>query len=340
MPQLPTFTNVKHSLPESAFTDPAKAYASGYVGAWADPEIDGLLRDTVVEDGGKWSAEDVVYGMDAAEQGKGQLSLLTEEVARVFGRSAMPGPAQAIGDCVSHSVKNGILATVAAHVAAGVQGKPSVTPEAVGQGVFATEALYWWRGHGGDGWNCSEAILVAMKKTGAVVRRDYPDAGVDLSRYSAKVAHRYGVRPPDSATAKSFGDNLVSSATRCRSWEEARDLIAAGYGLSSCGSEGFSNRRDDWGVSERQGRWAHAMAAMGADDRPETHRKYGGGLILMAQSWGPSWNAGPRAIHGTHLEIPPGFFWARWNDVKSRDWTALAVNGWSNAHLREWQVDV
>lgn len=339
MPDLPFFRNVKDSLPHSSWDDPAAAYSSGYVGAWPDPESTERLQDAVMRAGGRWNAEDVAYSIGAVGQGAGKLSLITEAIAAVFGRSAMPGPAQTIGDCVSHNLRNAILGTYSVSVAAGLKGKPIVSAEAVAQGVFSTEVPYWWRSHSGDGWNCDEALAVSMKNAGAVIRQNYAAVNVDLTRYSSRIAHKFGSIPPDRTTAAPFGNNLVTSVTRCRSWEECRDLIAAGHALSSCGSEGFSNRRDEWGVSRREGRWAHAMAGMGADDRPETIRRYGCGLMLMGQSWGPNWNEGPRRVFGTTVDIPPGYFWARWDDVKARSWSAVSdVNGWRNAPLRPWRV--
>ena len=339
MPDLPYFSKVRDSLPLSSFDDPATAYSTGYIGAWADPALAEQLQDAVMRSGGKWRAEDVAYSIGAVDQGKGKLSLLTEAIASVFGRSAMPGPPQAIGDCVSHNLKNAILGTISVSILNGLQGKPVVSPEAVAQGVFSTEIPYWWRAHGGDGWNCDEALAVSMRHVGAVVRRNYESVRIDVSRYSARVAHKFGSIPPDRSTAAPFGENLVTSVTRCRTWEEVRDMIASGHALSSCGSEGFENSRDDWGVSRRQGRWAHAIAIFGADDRPETHKRYGCGLVLFPQSWGPNWNQGPRRIFGTSLEIPPGYFWARWLDVTNRSISAVStVNGWRNAPLPPWRI--
>jgi len=334
-----TFSEVRDSLPYSSWDDPAVAYSNGYVGAWPDPASTERLQDAVMRGGGTWSAEDVAYAVGAVDQGKGKLSLITEAIATVFGRSAMPGPAQQIGDCVAHNLKNAILGTIASSIVSGSQGKPIVTPEAVSQGVFSTEVPYWWRGHSGDGWNCDEALSVSMRHCGAVIRQHYTAVNVDLSRYSARVAHKFGSIPPDRTTAAPFGGNLVTTVTRCRTWEEARDMIASGHALSSCGSEGFSNTRDDWGVSRREGRWSHAMAGLAVDDRPEAHRRYGCGLVLMGQSWGPNWNQGPRKIWGTVLEIPHGYFWARWLDVERRSWSAVStVNGWANHRLPAWNL--
>ena len=339
MPNIPTWSSVKDSLPKSTWSDPFRAYSTGYVGTWNDPEGTERLKDAVISAGGYWHAEDVAYAIGAAGQGAGKLCLLTEEIAAVFGRQAMPGPAQQIGDCVVHNLKNAILATLSSNIRAGQQGKPNVTPEAIAQGVLSTEVPYWWRGSSGDGWSCDEALDVSINHAGAVLRQNYPTANVDLTNYSAKVAHRFGAKAPDRKTAEVFNDNLVTSVTRCRSWEEVRDMVASGQGLSSCGSEGWENQRDEWGVSRRQGRWAHALGVHGVDDRPEAWKRYGCGLVLVAQSWGSKWNSGPTLIYGTRIHIPAGYYWSRWTDFKNRTISAVStVQGWRNNRLPDWNL--
>jgi hypothetical protein len=70
------------------------------------------------------------------------------------------------------------------------------------------------------------------------------------------------------------------------------------------------------------------MSIIGADDRKEIHQKYGGPLVLLLNSWG-RFNAGPRKVLGTDIEIPEGSFWARWKDVARREYIAYSgVNGW------------
>ena len=79
------------------------------------------------------------------------------------------------------------------------------------------------------------------------------------------------------------------------------------------------------------------MAYIGADDRPETHRKYGGPLLLVLNSWGARWNSGPRGVMGTSLEIPQGSFWAKWSDLARRDAYAIAgLNGWPRKALPDY----
>jgi hypothetical protein len=121
------------------------------------------------------------------------------------------------------------------------------------------------------------------------------------------------------------------------SYEEVRDMLANGYGISSCGGESFSDVRDENGVSRRTAKgWAHAMAYAAADERPEIIKIYKEPLILVLQSWG-NWNSGPRTVLGTNIKIPVGAFWARWSDIKNRDAIAFSsFNGWKRKPLKSW----
>ncbi len=67
---------------------------------------------------------------------------------------------------------------------------------------------------------------------------------------------------------KNFGmKHKIRQATELDSFEEVRDFLYQGYGISTCGGEGWSSSRDSNGFSKRRGGWSHAMAYIGADDR-------------------------------------------------------------------------
>jgi hypothetical protein len=147
--------------------EPAKIqalYESGYVGAWRSPADEAQFRASITNSGG------LAFGTDAADEyglsgtGSGKLSLPYVEVLKLYP-TALPGPAQQRGDCVSHSTKNGCLTTLCTEVAYGtpdeVTGKlaraPEVSEIAMANGVLSTEAFYWYRGYSGDGWSCAAA---------------------------------------------------------------------------------------------------------------------------------------------------------------------------------------
>lgn len=337
MPDLPRLATVRWNLQPVEFTDPAEAYSKGFIGAWHDPEGTERLSSEVTSAGGLWDADDVTHTYGFADQGAGKLCLISEEIFKVFGPTALPGAAQVVGDCVSHSTKNAILGTLSTAITHGLSGMPITTPEGIAQGVLAPEAIYAFRGYSGDGWSCQEALEVAIQKVGAVSRRNHPDANWDLTRYSKATAHKYGSNRPPPEVVKALGEHKVMTVTRCRSYEEIRDMIASGFAVTSCGSEGFSSHRNEDGVSARSGHWSHAFAYIGVDDRAETKQKYGCGLILAINSWGAGWIAGPRGIRGTNLQIPHGSFWAKWTDLSARFASAVnTVVRWEPRKLPDW----
>lgn len=317
-----------------------RRYERGYPGALYSPEARERLHETIQSDGGKVEARDACS--EFAGSHEGQLVLTFTHVEHVFP-GCWPASAQARGDCVSHSTRNACLTTAACEIASGeidpVSGKPETVPDGLTDqgrkdGVFSTESLYWFRDHGGDGWFCPDSVRVAIDSAGLVTRKAYPFA--DLTRYDGKTAGKWGRTSPPAEVRDQIDDHRMRTATEADSFEEVRDLLGNGYGVTSCGSEGFSSERDENGVSRRKGSWAHAMAYIAADDRPDTHRRYGGPLVCVLNSWG-RWNKGPRRIAGTDQDIPEGSFWAKWSDLKRRNATAISgANGWPAKNLPDY----
>jgi hypothetical protein len=313
-----------------------KMYEAGYAGVWKDDAAQTDFIQEIESAGGYSQASAALsqYGLQDSAAGK----LVTPfQVVEQMWPGCWPASAQTRGDCVSHSSRNACLVTMSCEIAAGqpdpdtgiIEGPPEVSESGRRDGVLSSESNYWWRGHGGDGWHCGHAVQVLMRSSGCCwPRKAYPDIDVDLSSYSGSTAGKWGrSSPPESV--KSIGTkHLIRTATECRSFEEVRDLLGNGYGITTCGGEGFSSSRDENGVSSRRGSWAHAMAYIGADDRDEVKQKYGGPLVLVLNSWG-RWNSGPRRILGTDIDIPEGSFWARWKDVSRRETIAVSnLNGW------------
>lgn len=323
-------------------------YLSGLVGVYADPAASErltqyLLMQGQAPDGGTTCRR---YGLVGS--GAGKLWAPFEIMQRVFP-DCLPASAQTRGDCVSHSTRNACLGTLACEIAAGkpdevtglVEGAPDLADAARKDGVLSTEAIYWFRQHGGDGWSCDHAAEVVLKESGLWVRKRYEALGIDLTKYDGKAAGKWGATKPPASVLEIGRQHLVRTATRARTFEEVRDLIANGYCISSCGSEAFQNTRDSNGVSKRSGgTWYHAMAYLGVDDRDETRKAYGQPLVLVQNSWG-RWNTGGRAVMGTMLEIPHGSFWAKWSDISGRYCIAFSgVNGWPAQTLPNWTGDV
>lgn len=347
-------------------SDIQKAYESGWCGAYFEPEEHEALMAENLALTGFSSIESAAYANGWVGSGAGKLSTPFIHVMEYFP-GCWPGPAQTRGDCVSHGGKNSGLMSMSCEVAAGkpdevtgkTEGIPEVPEEGIKQGVFSTEAIYWYRGHNGDGWFCSAAARVMQKSSGLWIRKNYQEIGLDLTRYDGRLAGKWGSSPPTGKVADQGKMNLVRAFAEAKTAEARRDAIANGYAGFTCGMEGFSNKRDSNGLSQRQGEWAHSMTTIGFDDRPVIKQKYGDSLELILNSWG-IWNSGPRDILDSaqfvpadkkdlwirldivnpttgNIMIPKGSFWARSRDVSRREWLATSsVNGWPKRNLENW----
>lgn len=323
--------------------DVVEAYEKGFIGAYSDPAADAQLWADVRAAGGLPDGAIACQAYGLENTGKGKLSLPVVEIQALYPE-CLPGGAQGRGDCVSWSTRNACLGSLCCEVTSGkadevtgrLEGAPEVSDTARLNGVLSTEAFYNWRRHGGDGWTCSAAASVAMKESGLWLRKKYDEINLDLTQYSSRNAGIYGSRTPPESWLAIGKDHLIRTVTDVEDYEQLRDFLANGYCISSCGSEGFSNQRNEHGVSSRKGSWAHAMAYLGVDDRDVIKAIYDEPLILVQNSWG-QWNDGPRRILGTNIDIPVGSFWARWSDIKNRSMIAFSgVNGWPPKKLKSY----
>lgn len=315
-------------------------YAGGFKGYIPDAEADRSFEVYLRDSGGYANAGDAIDDYSLAGTGAGKLSLPFIAATRLFP-GCLPGGAQGRGSCVAWSTRNAALVSYCSYIVYGPNSErfspPLVSQTAIDNGVYSTEGLYWFRSHGGDGWQCSAAAKVAVEKCGLLVRQAYPELGLDLTEYSAHTEGKWGMTQPPENVREVCRQHLVASATVAKGWEQVRDMLANGFALSTCGGESWSRDRDELGVSRRSPEgWAHAMAAIAADDRPEIRERYGCGLLLIANSWG-AWNRGPDKIRGTEFRIPVGSFWARWDDCKDRYFVALGPSkGWPASKLPDW----
>jgi len=316
-----------------------RMYAAGYAGCCHDEEAKADLLNSV-----RWPrADDVCHSFRLTGAGEGRLSLIFPAILQLYP-GALPGPAQARGDCVSHDTKNAGLGSMCCEIVSGkpdevskkIEGAPKVSEEGIRNGVLSSEAVYWYRDHNGDGWSCGHAANVVRTESGLWLRQDYPELGFDLTRYSGKLAGKWGKpNPPDEVTNRGR-QHLIRTVTNVDSKESLRDLLANGYAVSTCGGEGWSSSRDENGFSKRQGGWSHALAILGIDCRQEIVDLYGDWLVLIQNSWG-KWNSGGRRILGTTIDIPEGSFWARYRDCARRDMYAFSsFDGWPAQKLPDW----
>lgn len=331
------FRQWKQGADEKPVEEIVRMYRAGFAGAGRDDEAKERLLKSVAWPNGSAAAHH--FGL--ADSAAGELVPAWLGVEKLFP-GCWPGSAQTRGDCVSHSTRNGGLTAVAGDILSGLAdketGKLEGPPEDIsttgrGDGIFSSEAIYWWRDHGGDGWSCGHAASVLRTESGLWVRKAYPELNVDLSKYSGKTAGLYGSRNPPAEFLAEGAKHRIREVTELSSFEEVRDYLANGYGISTCGGEGWSSSRDENGVSKRQGSWAHALAIIGADDRAVVKQKYGGPLVLILNSW-ENWNSGGRRVLGTPHDIPHGAYWSRWDDAKRRDIYAFSgVKGWPKRRI-------
>lgn len=319
-----------------------KLYEGGFAGAIYEPDERDQFRARNMQAFGTARGGDLATANGWAGSAAGQLVIPFVFILKYFP-GCLPGAAQERGDCVSHDEKNAVLMTAACDIAAAkpdqetghVETAPEIPAAGVSEGAFSTEWFYWWRGYSGDGWSCDAAANVAIKH-GILLRKHYPELNIDLTNYSGSLAGKYGRSNPPEAMHVEGAKHIVRGAIEVEGFEQTRDFLANGYGISSCGSEGWSSSRDANGFSRRAGRWSHAMALIGADDRDVIKQAYGEPLVLIMNSWG-KFNSGGRRILGTTIDIPEGSFWAKWSDVKNRYLVAhSSVNGWPSKKLPDY----
>jgi hypothetical protein len=327
------------------YSTPQDAYDAGLVGAYRDPRADEVLVDTIVRGGGNPIGSEVAHEWAFAGVGKGKLSATWMHVVETWP-GCWPGPAQDIGDCVSQGSRSAALTSWTCELIDGrpdevtglVEGKPEVSLEGIANGVLSTEALFWWRGHNGDGWNCAAAANALMNDAGIWLRKAYPEIKIDLTKYSGDMAQRWGARNPPDEVRQIGRQHLVRTATVVKTREEVRDFLAAGFGVFFCSGLKWSNQRDENGVSKVVfGSWAHCQCVIGYDDRPEIIKLYGEPLALILNSWGKNWIQGSRKVFGTNLLIPDGAYWTPVSALDSCSCIAVSsVAGWPRRKLKSY----
>lgn len=341
-------------------------YEGGFLGAKHDPQALERFKAKMLYPDGEAAAHQ--FGL--AGTGAGKLVIPFVFILEMYP-GGLPGAAQARGDCVSHNNKNAALLTMCGDIAAGlpdevsgkVEGPPEVSAEGIQQGILSSESFYWFRGYDGDGWMCHDAAVVATQSAGLMVRKNYGDLGFDLTRYSGKNAGLYGARKPPQNVIDVTNKHLIRQATDVTSLEGVRDFLFNGYGISTCGGEGYQNTRDANGVSKRSGSWPHAMGCFAVDDRDSIKQIYSEPLALIMNSWA-IWNSGPRDIYQSanlvppgkkqewiqkgivnaatgNIMIPEGSFWAPWSHVKNREFIAFSgVNGFPRKALPDYGTSI
>lgn len=244
--------------------------------------------------------------------GAGKLSTPYKSVVK-FQANAFEDDAQTGPDCTSHGTRN--AADIARAVEIDIKGEPE-SWEARG----ATEAIYGYRGTASAGMNPGRATEFTIKH-GLLLRKKYPFA--DLSVYNFSVGDRYG----RSGLPQAFLDEADLHPCRfflkVESVEDARDALAAGYGIH-CGSDyGNDGTRDSKGRAIWNASWGHDMCWGAADETGDDLE------FLVLNSWG-KWNRGGMPAWGP---IPGGSF-----IIPSRDAARMIAEGecWAIGDVLGW----
>lgn len=293
-----------------------RLYDAGFIGSYCDPEdTERLLSSLPLP----------LFGDLLAGDGAGKISLPFKAVV-AFEKAAGRVPydeVQLTGDCVSHGTRN------AADIARANDPDIRTTEDWIDR--TATEPLYGARGHSGQGASCARIVGWAHQRGGLMLRKAYPDLGLDLTTYNPKVGIGWGgTGVPDAVTTEA-AKHRIGTISLITTWEQARDAIANGYGVVCCSGQGFGKVRNHEGVAEASGSWAHAMAWTAADDtRPGDCR------FCVQNSWGFTYLSGP-----LHLGQPEGSFWIRQSVAQNMiaaggTYAVSNVNGFPRRTITDW----
>lgn len=280
-----------------------RLYDRGYMGAYKDQEATEQLHATFgsKQTFGDWAGS----SSGLAGSGVGKLALLYLYVLKLHPKAYRV--AQRRGDCVSFSFANACDAVRATEILLEGQAEGWVNET-------SPEWLYWGRGHSGEGASCATIGEWVSRRSGMMLRKNYPDLNLDLSEYNPRIGQDGRSGPPQRMidVAKR---HPMQTLTRIASIEEARDAIANGHALSCCSGLSFSDKRDSRGIARRtSGGWAHAMAWTAVDARQLTVDKHGGPLFMVQNSWG-NWNGG--GWHSDYGQCPTGAFWILPDDAEA-----------------------
>lgn len=225
--------------------------------------------------------------------GEGKTVLLYKAVAEVAGAYIVLK--QQIGDCVDNSHCNVVNHLLALAIKAG---EPFEWVAETARGpIYAGSRVEVGGGRiSGDGSQGAWAARF-LTEWGAIPLGKYGE--IDLTRYDPGLSRRWG------APGRGVPDELepvlkqypIKTASRVRTWEEARDALANAYPVNICSDQGFTQTRDKDGFCRASGSWSHSMVLLGVRaDRPGA---------LVQNSWGDTGCRGPKA-----LDQPEGSFWA------------------------------
>lgn len=320
-----------------------RMYENGFLGTIYDEGAREELFGSVQYPDGDQAA----YDFGLVGSGAGKLSIPFIYSLKQWP-NAIPSPNQTTGDCVSHAGKNCGLFTIGVDVATALpdpvtgkmEGFPEVSALAEKNGVVASEPIYGARGHSGQGANCDRLIKYATSEGGIMLRKNYPEIGINLEEYNASIGIKWGSSGTPADVSAVGKQHQLRTATDAPNHEVVRDFVANGYIAWICSSLGFSKSRDENGFSKQQGSWGHSWVIGGYDDRPEFIQKYGCPGAWFCHDWF-KWNSGGRRILGTDIDIPEGTMWIDATLLDRCDVTMMSsLDGWPRRDLPNWNLGI
>jgi hypothetical protein len=262
-------------------------------------------------------------GAEAMQEAKGVDTFLYRQLDAAhrarYGKPFVVGR-QLIGDCTSWGGMHAVAVADAVSWSLGKLPEPPLMP--------ATEPLYGGArveamrkpGDGAQpygGWSDGATgfgVAKFLREYGVVYRQKYPT--VDLTEYSGERAKQYGAY---GCGGQGDAGRLDAEAKKhplkhvvaVRTWAELAAALESGYPVTLASSQGFQSVRNKDGIAEASGTWMHQQVAIAI-----RHKKNGSpdDLVLILNSWGPNWIAGPKVP----ADMPDGSYWARRSVVETR----------------------
>ena len=167
----------------------------------------------------------------------------------------------------------------------------------------------------------------SMRDVGAIPAQDYAILGIDLSKYSDKVARAWQPRGPPESLIYVANNYKASGYVKISTWEQLRDAIANRIPVIVGSNVGFGSRggavRDKTGMLKARwwSKWPHALLFCGVSDGKSQR-------VLVLNSWGNKWVRGPKWLG----DEPEGSFWISREDcekmLEADDcWAILPIPG-------------
>ena len=201
-------------------------------------------------------------------------------VRKVNNGANLPADLQTIGDCVSHGHARGLDYLQCIQIALGKRDDAYVE----GQNSVMSEAVYGMCREEGNGLGMQDGAagiwaVEALRKGGFIPRTG--------KLYDGRLAKEWGRTGCPSEVKSLAKKHLLEQYARVSNAQEAINALWNGKPVTVCSNQGFTMTRNQDGICEAQGSWAHCMLFIGA-------YIVGNELIFCClQSWGQNVPSGP-----------------------------------------------